>query len=278
MINGRQDLHSRPNPGTMRPPAPPPTGHPFQSDVLRAGPLEIHPTARQVLVHGERISLGSRAFDLLLLLAGAAGRVVAHDEIQARVWPNRFVSETNLRVQISTLRRALGDARHVITTVPDRGYAFTPFETEGTDTDAPAPRPAGVDSHVVHVVDDEADMRDALASLLMASGWEARTYGSVRAFQAALTPQTGGCLLLDVSLPGESGLELQRHLLAQGIAMPIIFLSGRSNIPIAVEAMKAGAIEFLTKPASGPDILAAVERAMALALSGDAPQAGSLRP
>lgn len=232
-------------------------------EVLRAGPLEIHATARQAFVNGTRITLGSRAFDLLLMLAEAAGRVVSHDEIQARVWPNRHVSETNLRVQVSTLRRALGEARHVVSTVPDRGYAFTPFGQHAPEPDdAPVPG-----DHMVHVVDDEADMRDALEGLLMASGWRVRTYGSVGAFQEALTAQTAGCLILDVSLPGENGLELQRRLLALGLSLPIVFLSGRSNIPIAVEAMKAGAIEFLTKPAAGEDILAAVARAMALALS-----------
>jgi FixJ family two-component response regulator len=116
---------------------------------------------------------------------------------------------------------------------------------------------------LVHLVEDDEPARVATARFLRASGYEVRTYASAEEFLAA-TPHTGqACLLLDVKLPGASGLDLQRHMPEWAEALPIVFLTGQSDIPHAVEAMKSGAVDFLTKTADGSELIAAVSRAMA---------------
>src|SRR6188768_322001 len=114
----------------------------------------------------------------------------------------------------------------------------------------------------VFLVDDEADLRKALTRLLQAEGHRVVAFSSAEEF-LKLQPATGGCcLILDVSMPGIGGLELQQHLTRAGISIPIIFLTGRSDIPMSVRALKGGAADFLTKPVDASKLLPAVRAAL----------------
>jgi FixJ family two-component response regulator len=117
-------------------------------------------------------------------------------------------------------------------------------------------------SAVVFVIDDDASMRDALSSLLRAVGWRVQTFATAADFIAEPRPPTPTCLVLDVRLPGTSGLELQRALRDQPDAPPIIFTTGHGDIPMSVQAMKAGAVEFLAKPFREEALLAAIDVAL----------------
>ncbi len=116
---------------------------------------------------------------------------------------------------------------------------------------------------IVHVVDDDDDARKGTARLLAVAGFEARTYASASAFLAALEPEAPGCLILDVRLPDQSGLDLQVALAKHAVPLPIIFMTGHGEIPDSVRAIQRGAVDFLTKPVDGKILLAAVERALA---------------
>ena len=112
---------------------------------------------------------------------------------------------------------------------------------------------------VVFVVDDDPSMRDSLQDLLQSVGMEARVFKSTQEFLRAERPDTPGCLVLDVRLPGQSGLDFQRTLAESGIDLPIVFISGHGDIPMSVRAMKAGAVEFLVKPFRDQDLLDAIQ-------------------
>jgi FixJ family two-component response regulator len=116
---------------------------------------------------------------------------------------------------------------------------------------------------VVFVVDDDLSIRDALTSLIRSVGLRVETFGSAREFLTRQPPDAPGCLVLDVRLPGLSGLDLQRELAGAQITMPIIFITGHGDIPMTVQAMKAGAVEFLTKPFRDQELLDAIAQAMA---------------
>jgi FixJ family two-component response regulator len=118
------------------------------------------------------------------------------------------------------------------------------------------------DAPVVYVVDDDAAARAAIQSLLQSVGLRAETFGSAREFLACRREDAPACLVLDVRLPGVSGLDFQRDLAARKVAIPIIFITGHGDIPMSVEAMKAGAIEFLTKPFRGQALLDAIHTAI----------------
>lgn len=115
---------------------------------------------------------------------------------------------------------------------------------------------------VVFVVDDDPSIRDALEDLLHSVGLEARLFGSTREFLHSERPDAPGCLVLDVRLPGPSGLDFQRDLASSGIHLPIVFISGHGDIPMSVRAMKAGAVEFLTKPFRDQELLDAINAAI----------------
>jgi FixJ family two-component response regulator len=115
---------------------------------------------------------------------------------------------------------------------------------------------------VVFVVDDDPSIREALTSLIRSVGLRVETFESARAFLTRQPPDAPGCLVLDVRLPGLSGLDLQRELAAAQIMMPIIFITGHGDIPMTVQAMKAGAVEFLTKPFRDQDLLDAIQQAI----------------
>ena len=114
----------------------------------------------------------------------------------------------------------------------------------------------------VFVIDDDALIRDGIRSLLQSIGLRAVTYGSAQEFLTAKRPDAPGCLVLDVRMPGLSGLDLQRQLAEAGVHVPIIFITGHGDIPMTVRAMKEGAAEFLTKPVRGQDLLDAVQKAL----------------
>jgi FixJ family two-component response regulator len=112
---------------------------------------------------------------------------------------------------------------------------------------------------VVFVVDDDAAVRAAVEDLLRSVGLAVRTYGSTQEFLQSKRPDAPGCLVLDVRMPGQSGLEFQRALTTTGVDIPIIFISGHGDIPMSVRAMKSGAIEFLTKPLHEQELLDAIQ-------------------
>ncbi len=112
---------------------------------------------------------------------------------------------------------------------------------------------------VVYVIDDDESIREALRSLLATVGLDVRTFATTRDFLEAKRPDAASCLVLDVRLPGVSGLDFQAELTRSGIACPIIFISGHGDIPMTVRAIKAGAIEFLTKPFREQELLDAVQ-------------------
>ena len=115
---------------------------------------------------------------------------------------------------------------------------------------------------VVFVVDDDPAIRDALTSLLRSVGLAVETFGSAQEFLTRPPPDGPGCLVLDVRLPGVSGLDLQRVLATAQLTLPIIFLTGYGDIPMSVRAMKAGAVEFLTKPFHDQELLDAIQQAL----------------
>jgi len=115
---------------------------------------------------------------------------------------------------------------------------------------------------IIFVVDDDRSVRDGLRRLITSLGMTAETFPTAQAFLAAPRGDTPGCLVLDVRLPGLSGLELQRELASTNAPLPIIFLTGHGDIPMSVRAMKAGAIEFLTKPFREQDLLDAIRHAI----------------
>ncbi len=115
-------------------------------------------------------------------------------------------------------------------------------------------------SPIVYVVDDEPSVCLALKRLLRSVGLEARTFLSAQEFLHSGRPDAPGCLILDVRLPGLSGLDLQAGLAAEKVDLPVVFITGHGDIPMSVRAMKAGAIEFLTKPFREQDLLEAIQR------------------
>jgi len=115
---------------------------------------------------------------------------------------------------------------------------------------------------VVFVVDDDASMREAISSLIRSVGLRVEMFSSAKDFRRIKKPDVPGCLVLDVRLPGLSGLELQRELAAANDPLPIIFITGHGDIPMSVRAMKAGAVEFLPKPFRDQDLLDAIHQAI----------------
>jgi len=111
----------------------------------------------------------------------------------------------------------------------------------------------------VLVIDDDVDLRNSLGRLLRSVGLNSRLFASISEFLGSEAPTGPSCLVLDVRLPGQSGLEFQRDLAAAGRELPIIFITGHGDIPMSVQAMKGGAIEFLTKPIRDQELLDAIQ-------------------
>jgi FixJ family two-component response regulator len=115
---------------------------------------------------------------------------------------------------------------------------------------------------VISIVDDDASVREALLALFESVGFKVALYSSVQEFVSRSPANETGCLVLDVRMPGQSGLEYQAELVRSNIRRPIIFISGHADVPMTVRAMKAGAVEFLTKPIRHQDLLEAVNSAI----------------
>jgi FixJ family two-component response regulator len=116
---------------------------------------------------------------------------------------------------------------------------------------------------LIHVIDDDESLRNALLRLLDAAGFEAQGYASAGDFLLHPVPDRPGCLLLDVRMPGPSGLDLQAALPDHGVSLPIIFMTGYADVPSSVRAMKGGAVDFLEKPVQRQSLLDAIGRALA---------------
>jgi two-component system response regulator FixJ len=117
---------------------------------------------------------------------------------------------------------------------------------------------------IVFVVDDDHAMRDALVQLLEAAGLQVESHADGPAFLAAYGQGRPGCLLLDMAMPGMTGLQVQAELNARGLSVPIVFLTGHGDIPMAVRAVQSGAVDFLEKPIQGAALIERVQRALAL--------------
>jgi len=115
---------------------------------------------------------------------------------------------------------------------------------------------------IVFVIDDDESIRESLKSLIRSVGLKVETFASAQEFLQSERPDVAACLILDVRMPGLSGLELQRELTEASIHIPIIFITGHGDIPMSVRAMKAGAVEFLTKPFRDQDLLDAIQQAL----------------
>jgi FixJ family two-component response regulator len=115
---------------------------------------------------------------------------------------------------------------------------------------------------MVFVVDDDVSVREAVEGLIRTAGWEVRTFGTAEAFLACAPASGPNCLVLDVSLPDLNGLDLQARIADVRAEMPIIFITGYGDVPMTVQAMKAGAVEFLSKPFDDDELLSAIEAAL----------------
>jgi len=132
-----------------------------------------------------------------------------------------------------------------------------------------------MNSDMVFVIDDDESIREALKSLIRSVGLSVATFASARDFLESARPDVPSCLILDVRMPGLSGLDLQRDLTEANIHIPIIFITGHGDIPMSVRAMKAGAVEFLTKPFRDQDLLDAIQQALERDRQARSQQAGS---
>jgi FixJ family two-component response regulator len=140
---------------------------------------------------------------------------------------------------------------------------------------------------LVLIVDDDSAVRTSIEELMLSVGLDALGFGSTRELLEAVLPDRPGCLVLDVRMPGSSGLDLQQHFAAAGNSRPIVFLTGHGDIPMTVQAMKAGAVDFLTKPVRDQSLLDAVtagierdlaQRAEALLVKQQADRHATLTP
>jgi FixJ family two-component response regulator len=138
----------------------------------------------------------------------------------------------------------------------DRGPATSSVSSQKTREAPNGQQPT------VFVVDDDVSVRDSLELLIQNAGWRAETFASAAAFLARDRVTTPSCLVLDVSLPDLNGLELQQRIADDQVQMPIIFITGFGDVPMSVRAMKAGAVEFLTKPFSDEALLSAIAQAI----------------
>jgi FixJ family two-component response regulator len=128
--------------------------------------------------------------------------------------------------------------------------------------ESPSNRRASPEDSIVFIVDDDPIVRGAIKSLLMSVGQQVQLFESASDLLRSSLPKVPSCLVLDIRLPGLSGLDLQAELASIGLPIPIIFITGHGDIPMSVKAMKAGAVDFLTKPFRDQDLLDAVARAL----------------
>ncbi|MFJ4442964.1 response regulator [Pseudomonas sp. NPDC089422] len=234
--------------------------------MIRIGNAQVSLERREAFLDGKPIPLGGRAFEVLATLIKAKGRVVGKDELFSQVWAGTVVEDNNLQVQVSLLRKAFGD-RGLIQTVPRRGYRLA----AQVSFDAPclmlgqsplcavanATEPLSDAANVpVLVVDDDPSVRQALGRLLRSQDIPHRLFASAEELFDARLESPCACLLLDMHLPETTGLEVQAALRRLALPWPIVFMTGFGTIPMTVQAMRAGAVEFLTKPFDEDHLLA----------------------
>ena len=246
-----------------------------QQDVIRFRRFTLLSSRRTLLRDDRTVDIGSRAFDLLTLLVSARGTLVTKRQIFEHVWPSTIVEESNLRFQMASLRKALGDDGELIKTIPGRGYIFIDEGSAGTfdSFDEGTARVVPVPDYQVGIAEPHADDRrspdvalidhdesasEELCRLLDSIGIRTERYTSVQAFLENRSPQEPKCLVLDAWMPGRSGLDFQADLRRENIDTPVVFVSGHADVHTAVRAMKAGAIDFLTKPVRHEDFLATI--------------------
>lgn len=249
--------------------------------MIRLGNATVSLERREVFLDGQPLRLGARAFEILAKLIHANGRIVGKDELINHVWPDTIVEENNLQVQICALRKLFGD-KAFIQTVPRRGYRLL---VEASDEMLPTPRREIVLSAKastfeaspacsavqVFIIDDDPSVSAALSRLLRAEDIPHTLFSSAEAFLESTWDSPYACVLLDMNLPAKSGLELQTALIQAKSPWPIIFMTGQGTIPLTVQAMKAGASEFLTKPFDDVHFLDVLQNVRHKALeSGDA--------
>ena len=137
------------------------------------------------------------------------------------------------------------------------------------------------DQQIVYVIDDDDALRDSVRLFLVNEGLSVRTYGSANEFIADLDALQSGCVVTDVRMPGMSGMDLLGHIAAKGLSLPVIVITGHADVPLAVRAMKQGAIDLLEKPFKAEELIAAVRRGLALGkdahLSGTPPEVALAR-
>jgi FixJ family two-component response regulator len=120
----------------------------------------------------------------------------------------------------------------------------------------------GPTSEKIFLIDDDTSVREGLTTLIESVGLAVQAFGSAREFLAAKPTEAKGCMVLDINMPGMNGLELQRELNAAGVPLPVIFLTGKGDIPMTVQALKAGAVHFLTKPVREEELMGAIRQAL----------------
>ncbi|WJD62577.1 response regulator [Pseudomonas kurunegalensis] len=226
--------------------------------MIRIGNAQVSLERREVFLDGKPILLGGRAFEVLATLIKAKGRVVGKDELFSQVWAGTVVEDNNLQVQVSLLRKAFGD-RGLIQTVSRRGYRLAAEISLDVPCQAPGHLLLGAGADMfepledsanvpVLVVDDDPSVRTALGRLLRSQDIPHHLFASAEALFEARLETPCACLLLDMHLPDTTGLEVQHTLRQLGLPWPIVFMTGFGTIPMTVQAMRAGAVEFLTKP------------------------------
>lgn len=226
--------------------------------MIRIGNAQVSLERREAFVDGKPILLGGRAFEVLATLIKAKGRVVGKDELFSQVWAGTVVEDNNLQVQVSLLRKAFGD-RGLIQTVPRRGYRLAAEVSLEMPGQALGKSPLCDVADAVElfderlnvpvlVVDDDPSVRAALSRLLRSHDIPHHLFASAEALFEARLETPYACLLLDMHLPDTSGLEVQDALRRLALPWPVVFMTGFGTIPMTVQAMRAGAVEFLTKP------------------------------
>lgn len=245
--------------------------------MIRIGNAQVSLERREVFLDGKPILLGGRAFEVLATLIKAKGRVVGKDELFSQVWAGTVVEDNNLQVQVSLLRKAFGD-RGLIQTVPRRGYRLAAEISFDVPCQALGHSPLGVGADALEplddsanvpvlVVDDDPSVRTALGRLLRSQDIPHHLFASAEALFDARLQTPYACLLLDMHLPDTTGLEVQDTLRRLALPWPIVFMTGFGTIPMTVQAMRAGAVEFLTKPFDEEQLLTLLQAVRARAVA-----------
>jgi len=224
-------------------------------DSHRFGRFELQPAERRLLADGQPVALGARAFDLLVVLVGRAGQLVAKNDLLTLVWPGLVVEENNLQVQISTLRKVLGQS--AFATIPGRGYRFE-LPVEGADTAIPAAEPSGSPAAVLAAASEPARLRTNLPTQPLSLYGRARDLATIK----ALLRQH-----VVVTVVGAGGIGKTR--LAQKVAADIAVESS-ADFPDGVWWVELAALS------DGALVPSTVARALGVQLSGDQPPASSV--